>query len=283
MKKLLLIAALGLSVMTAKAVEASFTYDAGFDVVSAYVWRGMYNGGLSFQPNLAVGYETENTSFSAGVWGSVGASDWKFQKGLPETEDGNPNTYFIPELDVILSYSFYGATIGFTHYYYCDGGNFFSWESAESLAESGNGSQTEINVGYTLKDLVDVDFFINWNTFIAGNDLNENEDGTVKRAYSSYFELGYNHDLPLGFTLGGVVGMSPWKSDYYMNDGFAVVNIGLSLNKEWETDVCTIDLYAQGSLNPDGINKENTYIKDAGDFKLYNQKLNGLIGLGIWF
>ena len=77
--------------------------------------------------------------------------------------------------------------------------------------------------------------------------------------------------------------MSPWESPIYGNDKFAVTNISLKINEEWEFEHVTLDLFAQGSLNPDGINKDNVFIKASGDEKLYNQKLNGVIGLGIWF
>lgn len=77
--------------------------------------------------------------------------------------------------------------------------------------------------------------------------------------------------------------MSPWASDLYGNGKFAVTNLSVKLTKEWEFDAVTLDLFAQGMLNPDGIDKDNAYINAAGDEKLYTQKLNGCIGLGVWF
>ena len=79
------------------------------------------------------------------------------------------------------------------------------------------------------------------------------------------------------------MGMSPWASPIYGNEKFAVVNLSLNIHKEWEVGPCTLDLFAVGSLNPDGLDKDNVYINEAGDDKLYNQKLNGCIGLGVWF
>ena len=84
-------------------------------------------------------------------------------------------------------------------------------------------------------------------------------------------------------TLGGELGMSPFASDLYGNSSFAVTNISVKLNKEWEVGPCTIDLFAQGSLNPDGVNSRNSIIAGAGDDKLYKQKLNAVIGCGFWF
>ena len=48
-------------------------------------------------------------------------------------------------------------------------------------------------------------------------------------------------------------------------------------------DVVTLDLYAQGTLNTDGLTTQTAFIGAAGEDKLYNQKLNAVLGLGIWF
>lgn len=289
MKKItLLCAALVAAVMTAKA-EVEFAYDAGAEIVSSYIWRGQYNGGLSFQPDIEVGYDGEHTSFRAGVWGNIGASDWGFRKGLPKyiDEDGaeiNPNTYFVPELDVVLSFSTYGLSVGMNHYYYCDGSNFFSWQSVETLEETGNSSTTEVWAGYNFGDLTKAGLYLNWYTTVAGQDLRYDAEGNAKRAWSSYLEIGYDYTFEdLGLTLGAQVGMSPWESPIYGNEKFAVTNISLKLNKEWEFEHVTLDLFAQGALNPTGINKENVFVKASGDEKIGCQQLNGTIGLGFWF
>ena len=291
MKKFtLLCAAMVAAVMTAKA-EVEFAYDAGAEIVSSYIWRGQYNGGLSFQPDLEVGYDGEHTSFRAGVWANIGASDWGFRKGLTTYKDADentidPNTRFMPELDVVLSFSTYGLTIGANHYYYCDGSNFFSWQSVDKLDANGNTSTTEVWAGYNFGHFFGdkAGAYINWYTTVAGGDLRYDENGDPKRAWSSYFEVGYDYTFEgIGLTLGGVVGMSPWESPIYGNEKFAVTNISLKINEEWELNHVTLDLFAQATLNPDGINKENVFIKASGDEKLYNQKLNGVIGLGIWF
>ena len=116
----------------------------------------------------------------------------------------------------------------------------------------------------------------------GGGDVNS---VTGRQDFSSYIELGYDYTFEdLGLTLGAQVGMSPWQSEnIYYNDKFAVVNIALNIHKEWEVGPCTLDLFATGSLNPNGLDKENVYINGSGDEKLYCQKLNGSIGLGVWF
>ena len=122
MKKVLVLAAAIMAVVLSAKAEVEFAYEAGAELVSSYIWRGQYNGGLSFQPDLEIGYDGKHTSLRIGAWANVGASDWKFQKGMATYMDGdteiNPNTRFVPEVDIIGSFSFYGATVGFNHYYY---------------------------------------------------------------------------------------------------------------------------------------------------------------------
>lgn len=271
----LMIGALLLCTFVCSSAHAAveFSYTAGAELVSSYLWRGQYNGGLSFQPDLEVGFEGEHIGLSAGVWGSIGATDWKFQKNLEETEDGNPNTYFMPELDVLANFNAYGVQVGFTHYQYF-------------VPEAKDHFQTEITLGYDFDDQLGIPLHISWNTIVAGDDYNECIDGadtTYNRAYSSYLEIGYDHTFEkVGITLGGAIGMSPWTSDFYCNEGFQVVNLSLRLEKEWEFDVCSLNLFAQGSLNP-SLDECKAYKNAAGDEKLCAQPLNGTIGLGIWF
>lgn len=282
-KVLVLVAAMTAVVLSAKA-EVEFAYDAGAEIVSAYIWRGQYNGGLSFQPDVEVGFDGEHTSLRVGAWANIGASDWKFRK---DQGDGTGFTRFVPEIDIIGSFSVYGFNVGFNHYYYCDGTSFLNWKSVETIDTYGGTSTTEVWAGYNFGHIFGdkAGAYINWYTTVAGNDLVYDENtGEARRAWSSYLELGYDYTFEdAGVTLGAQLGMSPWASDLYGNSKFAVTNISLKINKEWDLDKCSIDLFAQGSLNPDGVNKDNAYINAAGDDKLYLQKLNGVIGLGFWF
>lgn len=295
MKKLcFFVVALMATILSAKA-EVEFAYEAGAEIVSSYIWRGQYNGGLSFQPEALVGFDAEDSKiqFRAGVWGNIGASDWMFKK---DQRDGTGYTKFMPELDIILSASAFGASVGFNHYYYCDGSNFFSWKDVNQNITDENTSTTEFWFGYNFDALFGVGAYINWYTTIAGNDYNEPTLNDLAhlllghKAYSTYIELGYDYTFEdLGLTLGAQIGLSPWASPIYGNEKFACTNLSIKLNKEWEFDVIILDLFAQGSFNPDGMITDkndpeyNVFVDAAGDAKLYNQKLNGTIGLGIWF
>ena len=274
-------------VFSAKA-EVEFAYDAGAELVSAYIWRGQYNGGLSFQPDLEVGFDAldEAVQFRAGVWANLGASDWKFKKnGLAIPDAYDPNTRFMPEVDFMAHVTAYGASLGYNAYYYCN---------------DGSDHTSELWIGYNFSHFFGdkAGAYINWYTTVGGGgDLKLETDpakllaGQLERqAFSTYIELGYDYTWEdLGLTLGGQLGISPWESPIYGNEKFAVTNLSLKINKEWEFEHLTLDLFAQGSLNPDGMVTDkndplyNVYIDAAGDDKLYNQKLNGTIGVGIWF
>ena len=280
MKKVLVLCTAVMAVVLSAKAEVEFAYEAGAELVSAYIWRGMYNGGLSFQPEGLVGFNAldEAVQFRAGVWASLGASDWKFRKDGITTDEYNQNTYFMPEVDFIASLSAYGASVGFNEYYYCD---------------DGSSHTSEIWFGYNFSHFFGeyAGAYFNWYTTVAGadrvveTDLKKIANGQLeKQAFSTYIELGYDYTFEdWGLTLGFQMGMSPWASPMYYNDKFAVVNLSLKADKEFDLGVCTLNLWATGSINPDGIDKDNVFVNAAGDDKLYMQKLNGAIGIGVWF
>lgn len=277
-RNLLLLAILGITLTAHAKVE--FAYEAGAELVSAYIWRGQYDGGLSFQPNVTIGFEGEHTSLQIGAWGSIGASDWCFRSS---------ETYFVPEVDLTASFSCYGATLDLTHLYFFGGSPFFCWTDAELDNEFAS-SQTEVMVGYNFGDLLNVPVYFKWGTVVAGADFvcdfdddGDVIDGTERRAWSSYLELGYDQELPFNMNLNVHVGMSPWRNFTYLNEKFAVINIGARLEKSFEFDHCSLSVFAEGSINPDGLNRQTAYIPSVGEMKVYMQKLNGVLGLGIWF
>ncbi|MBQ0119319.1 MAG: hypothetical protein KBS42_06115 [Bacteroidales bacterium] len=278
MKRNLLLVAILAIALTAQA-KVEFAYEAGAELVSAYLWRGQYNGGLSLQPNVTIGFEGEHTSLQVGAWGSIGASDWCF----------NSDTYFNPEVDITASFSCFGVTLDFAHLYFFGNSPFFCWTEKELLNENAS-SQTELMLGYNFGDMLDFPLYFKWGTVVAGSDFicdyDDNGDaivGTERRAWSSYMEIGYDAELPFDMTLNAHVAMSPWRNETYYNEKFAVINIGARLEKSFEFDHCSLSVFAEGSINPDGLNRHTAYIPSAGEEKVYKQKLNGVLGLGIWF
>lgn len=268
-----------LSVGSAMA-QAEFTWNVSADVVSAYLWRGQYCGGLSLQPDVSIGYKSKHTSLSVGAWGNVGMSDWKFEKGT---------TYFVPELDLYFDFAFFGVHVGATHYYYFDGSPFL----ARFNNPTGT-SQTEINFGYHFADELDFGLYIDGNVMILGDDgelIPSLSSTYFKRHFSTYIEVGYEVELPHDMTLTPALGFTPnlysiyadqaWDS--WANTGFT--NLSLRFDKSWEVaDHCSIGLFALGSINFNGINASNLWLNTAGDDKVgYQQKLNGCIGFNVSF
>lgn len=250
--------------------NVEFAYDAGAELVSAYLWRGQFNGGLSFQPDLAVGFNAldEKVSFRFGTWWSLGASDWGFRKGLEKDEDYNPNTYFVPEVDIYANFNLWGTTLGVTQYHFFDGNMF-------------KNGWTELSVGYDLSTLTNIGLYANYNVILAGDDYDEED----KRCYSDYLAVGYNYEFEnIGLTLGGELGITTHAGEFA--DKATVCNIQLRLEKAWNlNDVCELSIFGQGSINPYGVHqdKESVFIKASGDNKVCCQTLNGCIGLGVWF
>jgi hypothetical protein len=280
MKKIYtLVAALMVTIGSWAYEFPGFEWTVGADVTTTYLWRGLNLGGLALQPDVMIGYG----GLKLEGWANISPKDYTFKE-------------FNPELDVTLSYSIYGLTVGATHYYYFDGTRYFDYRTP-SLADYQAGNyatnQTEVFAKFELGELVEkVPLNILWATTVGGDDWMElYEDDSdpdkltgIKRAYSSYLEVSFDANLPLGFTLTPAVGMTPWSGQYtfYEDRGFSVNNVSLKLNWELELgDHFALDVYAMGMINTVGIDKTNLIpeIKDSYN----NQRLNGCIGAGIWF
>lgn len=262
----------------AKAYEfPGFEWSVGTDVTSAYLFRGLKYGGLAVQPEVAIGYGGLKLS----AWANISAEDYTFST-------------FAPELDVTLSYSIAGLTIGFNHLHYFNGTKYFDFSNStfeQYENDDYNSNQSEIYIEYNLGEILEkIPLHIGWYTYIAGDDMYDvvqtvdgKETTVMKRAYSSYIDIAYDINLPLGFTLTPTIGMTPWKSCYtYYEGDFAVNNVSLKLNWEFEVgDHFCLDIYAQGMINTYGITKANLIPEISNSYN--NQRLNGAIGIGLWF
>ena len=271
------------AVMPARAYEfPGFEWEVGADITSAYLWRGIKLGGLAFQPDVSIGYG----GLKLEGWANISPVDNTFKE-------------LAPELDLTLSYTIAGFTIGVNHQYYFDGSRFIDYRTpvladyeAENYGKNYAGNETEVFAQFALGDVVEkVPLTVMWSTYVGGDDwIPLYEDATdpekltgLKRAYSSYLEFTYDAELPLGFTLSPTIGMTPWKSMYnYYEGNFSVNNISLKLNWELEVgDHFALDVYAIGMLNTAGINKNNIIPAISNSYN--NQRLNGAIGVGLWF
>ena len=173
------------------------TATLGIDFVNQYIWRGQDLGNVSLQPTLGVEWK----GLSLAAWGSV---------GITRAEDTK-------ELDLTLSYSTKGFTVGLTDYWFSDG-SYFQYKS---------GKTTHIWEGY-----IGYDFgFLSATRYtnFAGDDGKNN---SLKRAYSSYLELIAPFKLAT-LDWEGSVGIVPWATTSYGTTGFACTNVGLKATKDF--------------------------------------------------
>lgn len=195
----------------AQGVETS----AGGDIVSSYIWRGQYLGGVSVQPSASLSV----AGLSITAWGSVGF----------DNSDAK-------EFDFTLGYGVGGFSAAITDYWFTtisDGANYFDY-GANTTAHI-----FEVTLGYDFGPAAIV-----WNTNIAGADYNSEGD----RAYSSYLEASVPFKLG-GLDLKAELGLTPWDGLY--SDKFNVVNVGVSVNREIRvTDSFAIPAFTKITFNP---------------------------------
>lgn len=264
--------------------HVGFTYTAGFKIVSNYLWRGFAVGGLSFQPDVNIGYG----GLSIGTWWNFGATDNQFKR-------------FFPEIDTYIRFSRWGLTINLIHMHYFDGSKFFDFKQ-KNIYGKGNSNNTELHIMYRVSDRLPLSF--EWYTHIGSEDgfvVDESDnfvarqlqagastDGLrIKRAFSTYIQLGYDFQLPHGILLPVRLGMTPWRSRYTQYEkSFAVCCISLSLEKTFDLKVCRLNIFGRAMLNPDRINSENVIVRISQRNWHNNQTnshLNGTLGIGVWF
>ena len=176
---------------------------------TAYLWRGLYAGGPNIQASANVGYGGGYVD----VWWNLGLEGWAFK-------------HFQPEVDISLGFNRWGLNV-FLLYIHNFNSGFFDFHNYPD-----HGNRLEVNVRYTLSSKIPLSIL--WATRVSAADGYLNEAGEVVRAWSSYAELSYTQKLPLGLSLYGAVGITPWKSIYTgFEREFGVVNVDLRLRKDW--------------------------------------------------
>jgi hypothetical protein len=248
--------------------EVGFSWGASATLTSNYIWRGLYVAGPSLQADATVSYG----GFFANMWWNVGATDWAF-------------TGFNPEVDISIGFSRWGLSVYYIHMYYFDRyadgthSRFFDFQNHEP---NGGGTTGEWRVAYRVSDRLPLSVLVGVRTFgrdgynVEVTGENGNVETELKRAYSTYIELGYDFDLGADWQLAARLGMTPAKSLYTGFQGdFAVTLVGLKLNKSWALSYGTMSAFAHVMLQPWQVSKDNLImpIVEAG-----NQKLNFAVG-----
>ncbi|MDR0976268.1 MAG: hypothetical protein LBL78_00725 [Prevotellaceae bacterium] len=212
------IAAALLSVSVPTKAQETVEASIGGDLVSSYIWRGTYCGGVSIQPAVGIAYQ----GFSLGAWGSVGF-------------DNNDTK----EFDFTLGYSAGGFSAAVTDYWFLP---------ADAEAQVGYFKYGAGNTQHVFEGTLGYDFGVlalGWNTNFAGNDARK---GDGKRAYSTYVNLS------VPFSLGGLdwsaeVGMTPWEGAYA--NKLNVTNLTLVAAKEIQlSETFALPAFAQVTFNP---------------------------------
>ncbi len=205
-------------VKEAKKVE----FSVNADVVSSYVWRGMYQSSFAVQP----GIEMTVGNFTLGSWGSASFKE-------EETR----------ELDFYASIQAKAFSFGITDYFCTP-----SWSDHSYFADHSH--VLEANLGWDFAECCEkfaMTISANINFL---NDKKINDEGEEKEAFSTYIELGYPVEskyVNWDFTLGACVN----ESGFYGVDKFGVINIGVKASKDIEiTDKFKLPLFAQMILNP---------------------------------
>jgi len=184
------------------------TFSVGSDLVSRYNWRGLDIGNAAaFQPSLSM----TKGGFEAGFWGS-----YSLDRDASDAD----------ELDLWFSYTAemerMDLTFLVTDYYFPNAGiefgNFNDYDD-----EDGAGAHTmEAGLSFGFKNVpLTLSAYYNFH-----NDAGNN----------TYFQLDYEvkvNDSSLQLFCGATGG-SDENPDYYGADSFAVINVGVRLDKEFK-------------------------------------------------
>lgn len=208
--------------------ESKVNFTVQGDLVSSYIWRGMYQTGASIQPTLALGAG----NFSLTAWGSTDFDGTSSSEGAAAKE-----------LDLTAAYTFgnSGLTLSVADMWWAGQGahKYFNFKSHETA------HHFEAGLTYVLP-VEKFPLSVAWYTMFAGQDKKENGD----QAYSSYVELNYPFRVKM-VDLNVTCGMVPYKTLQYSTNGFSVTNVALKGSTAIKiTDHFSLPIFAQAIWNP---------------------------------
>jgi len=211
------------------------------DIVSSYVWRGMYQSGAAVQPALGVSIG----NFSLNAWGSVDI-----------TGQGHKET------DITASYTAKGVTLSLTDYWWAgQSGIYNQRENGKNNYFNFDNRYTdhilEAGLSYTLP-IKKMPISLSWYTMFWGTDKKNADNNKLRNAYSSYGEVNCPFAVK-NTNLLATIGFSPFESPAnYKNNSFAVTNISLKASKEiLITDKFSLPIFSQIVWNP---NREDVHL-----------------------
>lgn len=214
---------------TAQAKSVKGTWDLNLDLASRYVWRGQSWGGNYPVTQLYGTYNLSN-KWSVGFW-----TTHNYKK---EYFDENGTTKGYQEIDFVLNYTVNDfLTISLQDYYWPSTN--FQEGVSNSYFNYGNKSSKTLDLMF-LFDFTEkgLPLWFTSSTFIAGNDFRykDESDEKGKQNFTTYMEVGYNLEAPLGISIAPVVGVVlNNKAEYYSYADYdkpSFVNIGCVVSKE---------------------------------------------------
>lgn len=216
------------SAMKAQEDEKGVNFTVQGDLVSSYIWRGMYQTGASFQPTLGLSV----AGFSLTAWGSTDFDGYQASEGLANKE-----------IDLTAAYTFGGSglTLSVADLWWAGqgAGKYFNFDSHETT------HHFEAGLAYTLP-VEKFPLSLAWYTMFAGQDKDEDGD----QNYSSYLELNYPFSVKK-VDLNVTCGIVPYKAPQYYANGFAITNIALKGTTAIRfTDTFSLPIFAQAIWNP---------------------------------
>lgn len=198
------------------------------DLVSSYVWRGMYQTGASIQPTL--GFNVKGFSITA--WGSTDFDGTSSSTGAAAKE-----------IDLTAAYSFgeSGLTLSVADLWWAGQGarKYFNFKSNETA------HHFEAGLAYTVQ-CEQFPLSVAWYTMFAGQD----KDADGDQNYSSYVEFNYPFAVKK-VDLNVTCGVVPYAAPQYNCNGFAVTNVALKGTTGIKfSDSFTLPIFAQAIWNP---------------------------------
>lgn len=201
----------------------------GGDIVSTYIWRGVFEAGVSFQPTLT--FSAGN--FSATAWGSVDFASTSYK-----------------EMDLTLAYALGPVTLSVADLY---------WEGSASNRNTisrnyfhfGADSPHRIEVGASWQISKRVPITLSWYTVLFGA-ADVNTEG--ERAYATYIEAAYPFSVK-SIDMKAGIGVVPWNAygTYGADRDFYVQNVFLNAGKMWNIrgmETMQIGIFTNLSWNP---------------------------------
>ena len=191
------------------AQEHGVKFSGGTDVVSGYIWRGVWEAGASLQPTLTMTVG----NFSATAWGSVDFAATSYK-----------------EMDLTLAYTLGPVTLSLADLYW-EGGAGDRGTVSRSYFRFGADSPHRVEAGIAWRISEQVPLTLAWNTVLFGAaDVNTKGE----RAYATYAEASYPFAVK-GVEMKAGIGIVPWNAvgTYGIDRDFYVQNIFLNAGKSW--------------------------------------------------